>query len=439
MTASSSPRTLFGHPPGLTVLCLTQMWAEFSFFGLQALLVYYLIHQLEMPQATASLVYGFYGASAYFSPVLGGWVADRWLGRTRSIILGGVLMMFGHFALAFEPLLFVGLGLVAVGNGLFLPPLAVQIAALYTESDSRRPQAFSLYYMGTNLGGLLSPIVCGTLGETFGWHWGFAAAGFGMLIGMAIYLLFRSHLPPDPALQSRIDRTREPLTAQDRINLRVLLAIGLSVVLFRVGYEQSGNIIALWIDQQTDRQVNLFGRALEIPATWFQSINPLLIITLTPVLMHFWRKRAQLLGPPNLARRMAFGCVLASIASVLMVAAAWMHTATGQPVSPWWVVAYFVALTLGELHVLPIGLSLFGTLAPLTVASVIMGSWYIAKFLGSLAAGVMGTTWETIPHELFFMIGAGATMLAALALYWIGSNFLPRSPGEDQGGGGSES
>ena len=420
MTTSSPPRTLFGHPPGLTVLCLTQTWAEFSFFGLQALLVYYLIHQLQMPQATASLVYGIYGATAYFSPVLGGYLADRLLGRTRSIILGGSLMMFGHFALAFEPLLYVGLGLVAVGNGLFLPPLAVQIAALYTESDSRRPQAFSLYYMGTNLGGLLSPIVCGTLGETLGWHWGFAAAGIGMLVGMGIYLVFRSHLPVDPALQTRSASTREPLTEQDRINLRILLAIGASVVLFRVGYEQSGNIIALWIDQQTDRHIQWFGRTLEIPATWFQSINPLLIITLTPVLMHFWRKRAELAGPPNLPRRMALGCLFASVASLLMVAAAWIHTSTGQAVSPWWVVAYFVALTLGELHVIPIGLSLFGTLAPLTIASVIMGSWYIAKFLGSLAAGVMGTTWQTIPHELFFMIGAAATLFAALALYWIG-------------------
>ena len=419
-SAASSPATLFGHPPGLTVLFLTQMWAEFSFFGLQALLIYYLIHQLAMPQATASLVYGIYGATAYFSPVVGGYVADRILGRTPAIILGGVLMMFGHFALAFEPLLYVGLTFVAVGNGLFLSPLAVQIAALYTESDSRRAQAFSIYYMGINLGGLLAPIVCGTLGEKYGWHWGFAVAGVGMLVGMAIYLFFRSHLPPDPALQSSTTHVRQPLTEQDRINLRILLAIGASVILFRVGYEQSGNIIALWVDQQTDRNIHLFGRALEIPATWFQSINPLIIILLTPVLVHFWRKRAESVGPPNLARRMAFGCVLASIASAVMVVAAWVHTSTGHPVSPWWVVAYFVALTLGELHVLPIGLALFGTLAPLTVASVIMGSWYIAKFLGSLVAGVMGTTWETIPHELFFMIGAGATLLAALALYWIG-------------------
>lgn len=424
---TSPPRTLFGHPPGLTVLCLTQMWAEFSFFGLQALLVYYLIQQLGMPQASASLVYGFYGASAYFSPVLGGFIADRRLGRTRTIILGGVMMMCGHFALAFEPLLFVGLALVALGNGLFLPPLAVQIAALYEDSDSRRAQAFSLYYMGTNLGGLLSPLVCGTLAETFGWHWGFAAAGFGMLLGLVIYWQFRSHLPQDPALQQRSVQPsgahqREPLTAQDRSNLRVLLAIGASVILFRIGYEQSGNIIALWIDQQTDRHIQLFGRALEIPATWFQSINPLLIISLTPFLMHFWRKRAASFGPPNLARRMALGCVLASVASAFMVVAASINTSTGLPVSPWWVVAYFVALTLGELHVLPIGLSLFGTLAPLTIASVIMGSWYIAKFLGSLIAGIMGTIWQTIPHELFFMIGTAATLLASAALFWIGKS-----------------
>src|SRR6187551_3190850 len=166
-------RTLFGHPPGLTVLFLTQMWAEFSFFGLQALLVYYMTKHLGFGQSKSSLIYGLYGAAAFFSPFFGGLIADRWLGRTVSVIAGGVLMMLGHFAMAFEPLLFPALALVALGNGLFVPSLAVQIGGLYAPDDARRAQAFSLYYMGTNLGGLIAPIICGTLGEKFGWHWGF--------------------------------------------------------------------------------------------------------------------------------------------------------------------------------------------------------------------------------------------------------------------------
>jgi len=419
-------RTWFGHPPGLSVLFLTQMWAEFSFFGLQALLVYYMTQRLQLPQPTASLVYGIYVGSAYFSPLLGGFLADRVLGRTRGVIVGGLLMMLGHFAMAFEPLLFPALALVALGNGLFIPPLAVQIGGLYGEGDPRRAQAFSLYYMGTNLGGLLAPIICGTLGETLGWHWGFAAAGVGMLIGLLIFYGFRVHLPPDPAIQPLTGGEKAHLSIKDRSALRLLLAVGLIVVLFRIGYEQSGNIIALWIDGQTDRHIQLFGHSLEIPATWFQSINPLLIIVLTPFLMRFWGKRDARIGARDLLHRMAFGCAIATVASLVMVGAAWSHSSSGLPVSPWWIVAYFVALTLGELHVLPVGLSLFGTIAPLQLASVVMGAWYIAKFLGGLLAGVMGTLWLRIPPEAFFGIGAVATLLASAALYWLSHERLRR-------------
>ena len=196
-------RTLFGHPPGLTVLFMTQMWAEFSYFGLQALLVYYMTQHLGFSQAKSSLIYGAYGAAAFFSPFFGGIVADRWLGRTRSVVLGGLLMMCGHFAMAFETLLFPALALVALGNGLFMPPLAVQVGDLYADDDPRQAQAFSAYYMGINLGGFFAPLVCGTLGELYGWHWGFGAAGIGMLAGVVIYLRFRHLLPDDPRTSSQ--------------------------------------------------------------------------------------------------------------------------------------------------------------------------------------------------------------------------------------------
>src|SRR3954465_8227084 len=191
-------RTLFGHPPGLTVLFTTQMWAEFSFYGLQALLVYYMTKHLGFTQAKSSLIYGAYGAAAFFSPFFGGLIADRWLGRTASVIIGGGMMMLGHFAMASEALIFPALALVALGNGLFIPPLAIQVGSLYGDDDPRKAYAYSAYYMGINLGGLLAPLVCGTLGELYGWHWGFAAAGVGMAIGLAIYLSFLRLLPPEP-------------------------------------------------------------------------------------------------------------------------------------------------------------------------------------------------------------------------------------------------
>ena len=410
-------RTLFGHPPGLTVLFLTQMWAEFSYYGLQALLVYYMTERLGFSQAKSSLIYGSYGAAAFFSPFFGGIIADRWLGRTRSVVAGGVLMMFGHFAMAAPALLLPALALVAAGNGLFLPPLAVQVGSLYTTDDPRRAHAFSAYYMGINLGGLLAPLVCGTLGEFAGWHWGFAAAGVGMLVGLAIDRAGAAVPPAETLAATQAqDKSTTALTLPERANLTRLAAIIAVVVLFRIGYEQSGNVIALWVAHQTDRTVAAF----TIPATWFQAINPLLIIALTPVLIAWWGRKERRTGAANLLLRMSAGCVVAGLAMLVMVAAAALYQAHHQPVSALWVAGYFVLLTIGELMVIPVGLSLVSALAPARLAAMAMGSWYIAKFLGSLLAGIMGAYWGRIPATAFFGLGAGSVLLAACVLLGMG-------------------
>ena len=406
--------TLFGHPAGLTVLFTTQMWAEFSFFGLQALLVYYMTKQLGFPQAKSSLIYGAYGAAAFFSPFFGGIIADRWLGRTWSVIIGGAMMMLGHFAMAFESLIFPALGLVALGNGLFIPPLAVQVGSLYADGDPRKAYAYSAYYMGINLGGFLAPLVCGTLGELYGWHWGFTAAGLGMAIGLAIYCSFLRLLPPEPdraALAAEAKRDGAPVIRQHVATLFLMIAM---VVLFRIGYEQSGNVIALWVRDFTDRSI---GSGLTIPATWFQSINPLLIIVGTPVLIRIWRAGRAKETTAHLLRRMAIGCVIASAAMLTMVFAALASGPEGARVGSLWVFAYFVLLTLGELFVIPVGLTLIESLAPVRFASMAMGAWYIAKFLGSLLAGFMGAYWLVIPPAAFFAIGMASTLIAAACLY----------------------
>ena len=407
---------MFGHPPGLTVLFTTQMWAEFSFFGLQALLVYYMTKQLGFPQAKSSLIYGAYGAAAFFSPFFGGLIADRWLGRTRSVIIGCTMMMFGHFAMAFEALLFPALVLVALGNGLFLPPLAIQVGSLYADDDPRKAYAYSAYYMGINLGGLLAPLVCGTLGELYGWHWGFAAAGVGMAVGLVIYCSFLRLLPPEPKkaeLAAEDASAVAPVIRQHVVTLILMVAM---VVLFRVGYEQSGNVIALWVADFTDR--SLFGRT--VPATWFQSINPLLIIVGTPLLIRFWRRRKAQETTAHLLRRMAIGCVIATLAMLVMVLASIASGPGGTRVSSLWVIGYFVLLTLGELYVIPVGLTLVESLAPVRFASMAMGAWYIAKFLGSLLAGIMGAYWQVIPASAFFGLGMTSTAIAAVSLYAMG-------------------
>ena len=420
-TALSRPRVsssgLFGHPPGLTVLFLTQMWAEFSYFGLQALLVYYMTQRLGFSQAKSSLIYGAYGAAAFFSPFFGGIISDRWLGRKRSVVAGGLLMMFGHFAMAVPALLFPALALVAIGNGLFVPPLAVQVGDLYADDDPRKAHAFSAYYMGINLGGGLAPLVCGSLGEFLGWHWGFAAAGVGMLAGLAIYLGFASTLPQEPRSVPTAERRAERLTAGQKADLGLVAIVVATVVLFRIGYEQSGNVIALWVQHQTDRAVNLPWGRVVVPATWFQAINPLLIIFLTPFMIAWWRRLERRRGAANLFARMSLGCVVASLSMVVMVGAALVYAASGQPVGLGWVVAYFVLLTVGELMVIPVGLTVVSELAPAPAAAMAMGGWYIAKFLGSLLAGVMGAYWGVIPPALFFGLGAGSVLLAAAALH----------------------
>ena len=416
---SKPARTLFGHPPGLTVLFTTQMWAEFSFFGLQALLVYYMTKHLGFSQAKSSLIYGAYGAAAFFSPFIGGLIADRWLGRFRSVILGGTLMMLGHFGMAFEALLFPALFLVAIGNGLFLPPLAIQVGDLYADDDPRKAHAFSAYYMGINLGALLAPLVCGTLGELYGWHWGFAAAGVGMAIGLIIYCSFSRMLPPELKQSEVAAETKASAVPAIREHIFVLLMMVAMVVLFRVGYEQSGNVIALWVSDRTDRSLDLLGFGLMIPATWFQSINPLLIILGTPLLIRIWKKGRAKETISHLLRRMAVGCLIASAAMLVMVLAAVDSGPDGARVSSLWVVGYFVLLTLGELFVLPVGLTLIATLSPVRFAATAMGGWYIAKFLGSLLAGFMGAYWLEIPASTFFGLGMASTLVASACLYML--------------------
>ncbi len=408
----ASERTIFGHPAGLTVLFLTETWAHFSYFGMQALLVYYMTKQLDFSQPTSSALYGTYAAFAYLTPLLGGWLADRMLGQKRSVILGGTLMALGHFSLAFESLFFPGLFLVGLGNGFFITATTTQVGHLYRAGDPRRDRAYTVYYVGINIGAFLAPLVCGTLGELYGWHYGFAAAGVGMVIGLAIYLSFQRHLGTEPFVrQSRGSGARKPISLEGWKALRTLFAVAALVVLFRIAYEQSGNTIALWADANTDRSVGGF----TIPATWFQSINPFLIFTLTPFLALWWRRQSRRGGEPATLRKMAIGCALGGLAFLVMVGAGVEYAERGS--ASWlWLVGFFFLLTAGELFVLPVGLSLFSQLSPVQAASAMIGVWYLAKFAGASLAGWLGTYWLEIPHTLFFGIGAASAFAAAIAM-----------------------
>jgi POT family proton-dependent oligopeptide transporter len=406
----------FGHPRGLSVLFLTEMWEMFSFFGMRALLVYYMTKHLHLGQEYSSLVYGAYAAFVYFTPVFGGMLADRWLGKRNAVVIGGAAMALGHFMMASEALFYPALVTIALGNGLFLPSLASQIEGLYREGDIRSKTAYNIYYVGINLGGFLAPLVCGTLGEAYGWHWGFAAAGFGMLLSLVIYLAGRRYLPPEPARGAAMRAARPPLDRAARDRFALLIGIAAIVVVFRGAYEQNGNTIALWADTGIDRQLT---SGWVIPMTWFQSINSLAVFAFTPFLVARWARLAKHGVEAPLLGRMAFGAVVVGVSYVALgIVAAWSE-AHGTRASWLWLFGWFVLFTIGELYILPVGLALFGRLAPEGFRATSIATWFFAGFFGNLLAGALGTLWSVFPHGWFFVLIGAVSGVAAALLYML--------------------
>ena len=397
--------TWFGQPRGLTILFLTNMWEQFSYYGMRALLVYYMTKELLIGQAHASVIYGAYTATAYFTPILGGVIADRWLGKRRAIVIGGSIMAAGHFMMTFEPLLYVALATIALGNGLFLPSLPSQIDDLYEPGDPRVGWAYNVYYVGVNIGGFLAPLICGTLGEVFGWHWGFGAAGIGMVAGLGIYLWGQRYLPtPKPRVRAGRDGATRP--AFDRATILLLVAVALAVTVFRGAYEQVGNTVALWADVGVDRRAG----SLTIPMTWFQALNSLMVMAMTPPLLAWWRRHGE--QPP--ARKMATGALIVAGSYLLLAALA---ARNGAAPTPWpWLALFFVVLTFGELFILPTGLGLFARLAPAGLGATTVAAWFLTIFTGSLAAGFVGTLWGSIGHAAFFALLALIAAFAAILL-----------------------
>ena len=403
-------RPWFGQPRGLTVLFLTNMWEQFSYYGMRALLVYYMTKQLLMGQQHASAIYGVYTACAYFTPIVGGAIADRYLGKKRAVIAGASIMAAGHFMMAFEPLFYFALATIAIGNGLFLPSLPSQVGDLYKRDDPRRGWAFNVYYVGINIGGFLAPLICGTLGEVYGWHYGFGAAGIGMLAGLFIYLAGQKYLPPE---QPR-DTTRKAKAQRvgfSRDTVLLLLGIALSVTVFRGAYEQVGNTVALWADSGLDRTAGSF----TIPMTWFQSLNPLFVMLMTPPLLAYWGRRATVDAHHLLVRRMALGAGFVALSYLLIAGVA---AANGGHTANWlWLALFFGIFTFGELFILPTGLGLFARLAPEHLGATTVAAWFLVIFSGSLSAGLVGTLWSATTHDRFFLLLAGIAGLSALLLF----------------------
>lgn len=439
-----------GHPRGLTYLFGTEMWERFSYYGMRALLVLYMVKHLLQPenaqhvigygamssflgsvfgltevQPIASQIYGFYTGLVYLTPIFGGLIADRWLGRRRTIVIGAVLMACGHFMMAFEPLFFLALLTLILGNGAFKPNMSSQVGMLYAPEDQRRDRAYSIFYVGINIGGFFAPLVCGTLGETLGWHFGFGAAGVGMLIALAIYLWGTRHLPVDNApLRGAARAPMAKLTTHDWRIIVSLLVLCVFVTFFWATYEQQGNSLVLWIDGNTDRGINLLFWQGEIPTTTFQALNPFIVFTFTPLVIALWAWQAKRGREPSTIVKMALGCLGVALANLVMVGAVWQADAdAAQKASVIWLLAYFAIITTGELYISPIGLSLVSKIAPASLLSMLMGVWLATSFTGNFVAGYLGTFWSRMPKDEFFLMIAAIAAAAALAI-WVVGRFL---------------
>lgn len=429
-----------GHPRGLAFLFTTEMWERFSYYGMRALLVLYLVRGLLQPghddiiglgavrralesifgpldvQPFASQIYGLYTGFVYLTPLFGGLLADRMLGQRRTVIIGAALMAAGHFMMAFEPLFLLALLTLILGNGAFKPNISTQVGGLYAPGDHRRDRAYSIFYVGINAGAFLAPLVCGTLGEKLGWHYGFAAAGVGMTIALAVYLYAIPMLPPDEMHRTKAAGLgKRPLDRTEWRSSLALIALSLPTIFFWATYEQQGNTIALWAADHTDRSIDLLIWQGEIPVTWFQAFNPFMIFTFTPLVLKLWAWQEKRGVEPSTVTKMALGCFGVTLSYLIMAGAAW--SAGGGLASWWWLFAYFAVITVGELYLSPIGLSLVSKVAPARMISTMMGLWLGTNFIGNFVAGWLGSFWSSMDKISFFVM-IGSIAASAGAAIW---------------------
>ena len=465
--------TYLRHPKGLYILFLTEMWERFSYYGMRALLVLYLVEGLHESRDQALRLYAIYTAFVYLTPLVGGYIADRWLGSRRAIMIGGIVMVMGHFAMVLPGALELALSLLIIGNGFFKPNISTLVGALYHRDDPRRDGGFTIFYMGINLGALMAPLICGMLGEKYGWHYGFAAAGVGMVLGAIIFMMGQKHLVGVKGHANRVGfntrdwsiilaislvllslvvggvhfwsaiesfwhglvnwqrallvgliifavlqpgkrekRPRESLTLTDIKHILAIFIIGVFVVVFWMGFEQAGGTMNLFALERTDR---LFA-GWEMPASFFQALNPLLILLFAPIfsLIFVWsdQKRFGLSTPA----KMAVGMIILGLGFALLALAQEHSEAVGR-VSPLWLLGVYWLHTIGELFLSPIGLSMVTRLAPVQLASFMMGLWFTAVAVANYLAGTLEAMLQDsgIPLYWFLVsssIGAGLLLLA---------------------------
>lgn len=423
---SSGKTGMFGHPRALSTLFLIEIWERASYYGMRAILTLYMVASiatggLGFSEETATMLYGIYTGSVYLTPLLGGFIADRFLGTRRTLLFGGVIIAFGHLCMAFSslPAFFGGLTLIAIGTGLLKPNVSTMIGQLYDENDPKRTAGFSIVYMGINIGAAIAPIVCGYLAQSdefkewltsvgfdpmHSWHWGFAAAGVGMCFGLLQYWLHRERLSPYGALPpkktAQAAAMNAPLSKAEWHKLYALGFLFLAFTLICAISEQSGSSLALFADRLTDRSIGSW----TFSSSWMMSLNPIFVIFLTPVFAWLWTSLGKRQSEPSSPMKFAIGLAFTAAGSLLMVPAAML--AVKGLVSPWWLVGVFFFQTLGEMCTSPVGLATANQLAPRKYASLTMGIWFLSISLGSVIAGrLAGLCKSTDPSAIAVVFG----------------------------------
>lgn len=389
-----------GHPKGLYLLFATEMWERFSYYGMRALLVLYLTKSLidgglGFTDDNASLLYGFFTGFVYFTPLIGGWLADNYLGQRKAIVIGAILMMLGQFSLATEtslPFLYTGLVLLIIGNGFFKPNISVIVGHLYEPGDPRKDSAFTIFYMGINVGAFFAPLLTGYMALTYGYRYGFLVAGIGMLIGLLVFTIlgnrYLGEVGKAPSCKAKDDSLENvPLTKEEKDRTLAIVVFVLFSIFFFAGFEQAGSSMTLYTEKYIDREIGSF----VVPTEWFQSVNPLLIVILAPLLTLLWRWLGQRGKEPSIPVKMSMGMVLLGLGFLVLYGAVCARGGDSADesvkASIFFILFTYLFHTLGELCLSPIGLSMVSKLAPVKLASLMMGVWLLSSFFANILGG----------------------------------------------------
>ena len=424
--AAKSPahdRAFLGHPKGLGYLAFTEAWERFSFYGMQALLVLYMVKALLLPdrvagvwgieqlrslyggisgQPFASAIFGTYAAGVYLTPIAGGWLADRFLGTRRTLLLGGLTMALGHFLMAFDATFLIALLCLILGSGMFKGNIASQVGALYRAGDTRRADAFQIFYLGINAGVIASPLIVGSLGEKLGWHWGFAAAGVGMVIAVLIFLAGTRHLPPDPPRRRGAKAALPPMTRQDWLATLALVLLVPVMAIACVPNNQIFNVYMVW----GDRDFDLVWRGTKLPTTWLVTLDSVVSVSFLALTALFYRWYGKHRREPDELAKMIVGAAFSFAGMLALYMAAATKPEHGT-IGLAWPLAFHVLNSIGFAHILPVGLALFARLAPQQINATAIGLYYLALGAANALVGWVGGWFETMPVTDFWLMHAG--------------------------------